>query len=179
MTLSTRAGSIVDANTETRTDRDGRVVDRPNIEAINVDLQAIGGGIGIPDDDLDIDTGVANGVRTVGRLYAESEQSVYITESNFELNVLAVTSTFGEVRLTVPDTSLTPVMPRGEPTLATQLAEGRQGRVLDQGHPYSMGLYGRKDRAARRVESSVGARAGTVVPSAALGRAFAQAAAVL
>src|SRR5262249_31354762 len=129
VTLTTRDGSILDANSKTTTDRDGRTVDVPNIEAINIDLDANSGlhanvaTIGKASDDLDIDTGVAGGVRSSGRLYAEADSSIYITESNYELNVLGAKSTHGEVRLTVPDTSLTPTLPPGNPAATTSPGE--------------------------------------------------------
>src|SRR5262249_42652822 len=100
-------------NSATETDRDGRTVDSPNVKAINIDLGAHGGTIGTADNDLDIDSGLSDAGHVVGRLYAEATSSIYITESNYELRVLAAKSETGDVRLTVPDTSLTPTITRG------------------------------------------------------------------
>src|SRR5262249_43846355 len=113
VTLAARAGSILDFNSATETDRDGRTVDSPNVKAINIDLGAHGGTIGTADNDLDIDSGLSDAGHVVGRLYAEATSSIYITESNYELRVLAAKSETGDVRLTVPDTSLTPTITRG------------------------------------------------------------------
>src|SRR5262249_56236195 len=107
----------------TTTDRDGRTVDVPNVVGINLSFAAKGGTIGKADDDLDIDTGVDGGSHVYGVLYAQVDGSVYITESNYELNVLAAKSFGRDVRLTVPDTSLVPTPPR-DPAHTTQPGEG-------------------------------------------------------
>src|SRR5262249_862024 len=120
--LTTRNGSILDSNSATTTDRDGRTVDVPNVVGINLSFAAKGGTIGKADDDLDIDTGVDGGSHVYGVLYAQADGSVYITESNYELNVLAAKSFGRDVRLTVPDTSLVPT-PAGDPAHTTQHGE--------------------------------------------------------
>lgn len=102
--LSTQAthGSLVDGNAA----GDVAGVGPANVTATHVDLDANGGGIGTTDNDLDVNTGVANGAHTpAGRLYAEADQSIDLTETAGELNVLAVRSFGGDVRLTVPDTA--------------------------------------------------------------------------
>ncbi|MCB1901934.1 MAG: hypothetical protein KDH16_21765, partial [Rhodocyclaceae bacterium] len=114
VTLTTRAGSIVDAQDDTDSggaalffDADGRARDAINVRGMNIDLDANGGSIGVVGDDLDIDSGVVNGSHTAGqgRLFAEASQNIYLTEVNGELNVLAATALGGALRLTIPDTS--------------------------------------------------------------------------
>ncbi len=115
VSLVARNGSIIDAHNDldadgiagTFTDADGRVRDAVNVRGVNIDLDANGGSIGLAGDDLDIDSGVSNGAHTVGvgRLFAEADGSVFITEVNDELNVLAAMALGGDLRLTVPDTS--------------------------------------------------------------------------
>src|SRR5262249_59672497 len=58
-----------------------------------------------------------------GVVYAQADGSVYVTESNYELNLLAAKAYGGNVRLTVPDTSLVPTLPRGNPAATTQTGE--------------------------------------------------------
>src|SRR5262249_50347452 len=85
--LTTRSGSILDSNSATTTDRDGRTVDVPNVVGVKLSFAAHGGSIGTADDDLDIDSGVSAGNHVAGLIYAQADGSVYITESNYELNV--------------------------------------------------------------------------------------------
>ena len=108
VTLVARAGSIVDGHddldakgaTGTFKDADGRMRDAVNVFAFDIDLDANGGGsIGLAGDDLDIDS------RAGGRLFAEADANVYLTEVNGELEVLAARAIGGTLRLTVPDTS--------------------------------------------------------------------------
>jgi len=114
VTLVARAGSILDGNDDldadgvagTFTDADGTVRDAVNVMAVNIDLDANGGGsIGVDDDDLDIDSGVWGGESVDGRLYAEADADVFVTETNGALRVLAARALGGSLRLTVPDTS--------------------------------------------------------------------------
>ena len=115
VTLVARNGSIVDGNddldedgnADTYTDADGRTRDAVNVTANNVNLDANGGSVGAAGDDLDIDTGVTGGEHTAGQgqLFSEAVDSVFITEVNDELNVVAATADDGKIRLTVPDTS--------------------------------------------------------------------------
>ncbi|MEO7369557.1 MAG: hypothetical protein ABIZ69_01765, partial [Ilumatobacteraceae bacterium] len=131
VTLASRAGSIIDSNTQLVADRDARMVDRPNIVAVNVDLRASGGSIGLRADDLDIDSGSMNGLHVFGRLYAQADQNIFITESNYELNVLGAKAAAGDVRLTVPDTSLTPVFASGDPSQTTVAGHAEDLVLLD------------------------------------------------
>src|SRR5262249_11255028 len=86
VTLTTRGGSILDSNSLTTTDRDGRTVDVPNVVAGNINLVARGGSVGTADDDLAIDSGVRDGSHVYGQLYAQADVSGFITESNYQLN---------------------------------------------------------------------------------------------
>ncbi|MEH6586717.1 MAG: hypothetical protein V7720_09160, partial [Halioglobus sp.] len=121
VTLATLTGSILDGNDELILDVDGVEVDAANVEATNVDLSAIGGGIGAEGDDLDIDTGIIADV--AHRAYMEADGDIYVTESNLELNLLGADSRNGDVRITIPDTSLVPTLDRGKPWSNTQVAE--------------------------------------------------------
>jgi Ca2+-binding RTX toxin-like protein len=102
--LAARNGSILDGANDAAAD----------IEAIRVDLYAPLGGIGIFTNDLDIDS--SNTGPQTGRLYALADGSVYITETDDELVVLAAKSLAGDVRLTMPDTD----DPRGPPNSEAQ-----------------------------------------------------------
>ena len=102
VSLVARDGSILDANNDTELDLDGRVRDVVNISANLIDLDANGGSIGLRTDDLDIDSEASGS----GRLFAEADGNVFITEADGELKVLAATALGGDLRLTVPDTSL-------------------------------------------------------------------------
>ena len=94
--------------------RDGSIQDGDNdvaadVEAIRIDLYAPLGGIGTVNNDFDINS--SNTGPQTGRLYALADDSVYITETDDELVVLAAKSLTGDVRLTMPDTD----DPRGPP----------------------------------------------------------------
>ncbi|HTH05728.1 MAG TPA: hypothetical protein VL916_07650, partial [Ilumatobacteraceae bacterium] len=107
--LVTHAGSILDGQVDTAADVIG---DR-------IDLRAAGGGgIGVIDKDLDVNTGV-NGP-TSGRLYAEADASIFATETQYELRVLAAKSWNGNVRLTVPDTNGVRGPPNTDPRPRTE-----------------------------------------------------------
>src|SRR5262249_32391488 len=95
----------------------------PNVVAGNINLVARGGSVGTADDDLAIDSGVRDGSHVYGQLYAQADVSVFITESNYELNVLAAQALGGDMRLTVPHTSLLPMMPPGDAAATTQDGE--------------------------------------------------------
>jgi len=94
--LHTRAGGMLDA---------GGSLAGNNIEARSIDLIAVGGAIGETGNDLDIDTDHPLGPNLggSGRLYARATGSIYLTETDEELDVLRAESTTGAVRLTVPD----------------------------------------------------------------------------
>ncbi|MCK5191705.1 MAG: hypothetical protein KAR12_16805, partial [Methylococcales bacterium] len=117
VTLATLNGSIIDKNSATTTYIDGLTVDVANVEAINIDLRADNGSIGAMSDDLDIDSGTAGDFS--GRVYAQAADDIYFTESKHELNLLAAKAAAGEVRITVPDTSLVPILDRGQPLTTT------------------------------------------------------------
>ena len=92
--LVTRGGSILDSANDAAAD----------VVAIRIDLKAGGtGGIGVPENDLEINSSTA-GFAT-GRLFAEAGGSIYITETENELVLLAAKALTGNVRLTVPDTN--------------------------------------------------------------------------
>ena len=91
--LVSGAGSILDGQTDAAADVVG---DR-------IDLRAFGGGVGALGDDLDVNTAVSGS--GAGRLYVEGDGSVFVTETQYELSVLAAKSWNGNVRLTVPDTN--------------------------------------------------------------------------
>src|SRR5262249_56157976 len=80
--LTPRGGSILDSNSATTMDRDGRTVDAPNVVGINLSFAAHGGSIGTADDDLDIDSGVNGDGHVAAPFYAQAAGSVYVTESN-------------------------------------------------------------------------------------------------
>ena len=108
VTLTTRAGSIFDR----RSGLSANGVDLPNVEALRIHLGAAGGGIGEIANDFDINS--SNAGANSGNFYSFADFSVYLTETDDELSVLAAKSRFGTVRLTVPDTA----SPRGPPTPA-------------------------------------------------------------
>jgi len=117
--LRTQSGSMVDAGAGN------------NVEARSIDLVAVGGGIGEIGNDLDIDTdhtGSPNATGS-GRLYARATNSIYLTETDEELDVLQVVSETGDVRLTVPDESSTGenfnLLGSGETLECVTLTEGR------------------------------------------------------
>ena len=58
-----------------------------------------------------------------GRVYAQGDGGVYLTETDRELNVLAARSAAGAIRLTVPDTALTPVFLNGDASQVVTTAE--------------------------------------------------------
>ena len=99
--VTTRNGSIVDGEGDA-------LAPIADIVANRIDLFALGGGIGLGTNDLDINSSGAGGT---GRLYAEATNSINITETQNELFVLAAKSYTGDVRLTIPDTAA----PRGPP----------------------------------------------------------------
>ncbi|MDK3018043.1 DUF7507 domain-containing protein [Pseudodonghicola flavimaris] len=101
VTLTTRAGSILDANSGAGED--------DNVTGRNVDLLADGGTIGLASDDFDIDSGILGDFSGVVSL--DADNGIYLTETANELNLLYALSTGGAIRLTVPDTSATPVLP--------------------------------------------------------------------
>ncbi|MCE8556437.1 calcium-binding protein [Ruegeria pomeroyi] len=101
VTLTTRAGSILDSNSGAGEDN--------NITGRNVDLLADGGSIGLSSDDLDIDSGILGDWS--GVVTADGDAGVYLTETANELNLLYALSTGGAVRLTIPDTPATPTLP--------------------------------------------------------------------
>ena len=90
------SGSILDAADDGAAD----------VVGVNIDLIAHGGTIGVAANDLDIDSSNPS----TGRLLAEADGSIYITETDAELNVLLARSFGvggfgGDVRLTVAETS--------------------------------------------------------------------------
>jgi hypothetical protein len=107
--LTTRAGWILDFRSGTNPDF--AFIDLPNVEARRIDLGATGGGIGLFGNDFDINSSVAG--KDSGRLFADADMSVYVTETDDELSVLAARSRTGDVRLTIPDTA----SPRGPPAV--------------------------------------------------------------
>ncbi len=95
VTLTTRSGSILDG-------RNGGAGDTAfNVQAADVDLDANGGGIGAVGNDLEIDSSTP----TTGRLAVQGDQSIFVTETSGELNVLLAESVNGDVRLTVRETA--------------------------------------------------------------------------
>ncbi|HCE72074.1 MAG TPA: type I secretion protein, partial [Ruegeria sp.] len=101
VTLTTRAGSILDSNSGAGED--------DNVTGRNVDLLADGGSIGLSSDDFDIDSGILGDWS--GVVTADGDTGVYLTETANELNLLYALSTGGAVRLTIPDTPATPTLP--------------------------------------------------------------------
>ncbi|MFL6035351.1 MAG: beta strand repeat-containing protein, partial [Gaiellaceae bacterium] len=95
--LVTRDGSILDGS-------DGIGDADTDVVAIRIDLKAGGtGGIGVPENDLEINSSTVGFAS--GRLFAEAGGSIYITETENELVLLAAKALTGNVRLTVPDTN--------------------------------------------------------------------------
>ena len=120
VSLAARSGLILDQ----RSDVDANNEDLPNVTALHIDLAAFIGSVGKDDNDLDIDSGVVNGVYVrEGRVYVQGNAGIYLTESDRELNLLAARSSAGSIRLTVPDTSLTPVFTDGDPSQVVTTAE--------------------------------------------------------
>ena len=68
---------------------------------MNVNLDANGGGIGASGNDVEIDSSVP----TSGRLAAEADGDIYLTEIDSTLNVVLAQSLGGSVRLTVRESS--------------------------------------------------------------------------
>ena len=106
--LVTTSGSILDGDADVAAD----------VVANRIDLKAAGGGIGRFANDLDINSSVG-GLRS-GRLYAEATGSIQVTETDYELVVLAAKSTNGLVRLTVPDMNGARAPPSASPAEAAQ-----------------------------------------------------------
>ncbi|MBD2516808.1 DUF4347 domain-containing protein [Nostoc sp. FACHB-973] len=115
VTLTTRSGSILDSRSDSNS----------NIDAANIDLQAIGGGIGTSDDDLEINSSTS----ATGRLVAKADGNIYLTETAGALNVLSTESTDGEVRLTVNETSAQgedlKLLASGQNSVGTSIPKGR------------------------------------------------------
>ena len=95
--LRAESGSILDANP--RTTSTGQ--DDFNIRARSVSLDAIGGGIGASDNDLEIDSSVPS----QGWLAALASQSIDLTEISGALNVLLAESLGQSVRLTARESA--------------------------------------------------------------------------
>ena len=109
VTLATVNGSILDRNPLTFL-REGRTVDLPNVSGVSIDLAANGGSLGEAGDDLDLDSrttlaGPLLDRAADGRVYLEATGSIFVTETDRELNLLAADAAGGLVRLTVPDTA--------------------------------------------------------------------------
>ncbi|MEO8274286.1 MAG: hypothetical protein ABI620_09490, partial [Chloroflexota bacterium] len=129
--LTTRAGSIVD----------GRAF-RPILPIIignNVDLAAIGGGIGSGGSLIFVRT--STGGAGSGRLYATARDSVYIVQIDNELRLLAVRSNTGSVTIAVaglgsraPPYDLLLVAPGG----GNAIAAGCCTALVQQGHPQAV-----------------------------------------
>ena len=105
VTLTTRAGSILDANNDLETGIGLDLIGTANVQAVNINVVAAGGSIGAAANDLDIDTRVQAAGQPTGPLYAAATGDIYITEVSGGLRVLAAKSSGGYVRLTVPDTA--------------------------------------------------------------------------
>ncbi|WP_392533892.1 DUF4347 domain-containing protein [Nostoc sp. C117] len=121
VTLTTSKGSILDSRNDSNS----------NIDATNIDLKAIGGGIGTSNNDLEINSSTP----TTGRLVAEADGgtttdgNIYLTETNGTLNVLLTESVDGDVRLTVNETSAQgedlKLLASGENSVGTSIPNGR------------------------------------------------------
>ncbi|MBD2412394.1 hypothetical protein FACHB389_10860 [Nostoc calcicola FACHB-389] len=115
VTLTTRSGSILDSRSDSNS----------NIDATNIDLQAIGGGIGTSGNDLEINSSTS----ATGRLVAEADGDIYLTETSGALNVLLTESADGEVQLTVNETSAQGedlnLLASGENSVGTSITKGR------------------------------------------------------
>ncbi len=122
--------------------------DFPNINAVRIDLAALGGGIGTDAAALLIDSSVAG--PGSGRLFATAHGSINITEVRDELIVLAALSRDGNVQLTVPDSdagrapprlpTLTPLVSDPQLVLTTQPEDlillARGTALIRQGDPH-------------------------------------------
>ncbi|MDB5862130.1 MAG: repeat-containing protein, partial [Ramlibacter sp.] len=106
MQLLTLAGSMLDGAADMEAD----------LQARNIDLLAIGGGVGTADESVEVyGAGVGQEQNTlelneavpgVGRLFVDAEGDVNLTEAYGALNVLKVTSDAGSIRLASYDTVL-------------------------------------------------------------------------
>ncbi|MCF2147132.1 DUF4347 domain-containing protein [Desmonostoc muscorum LEGE 12446] len=118
-TLTTSNGSILDFNQDSNS----------NIDAVNIDLNALGGSIGTSTEDLEINTS------TTGRLVAKADGgttadgNIYLTETSTALNVLLAEAVDGIVRLTVNETSARgedlKLLANGQTSTGTNISKGR------------------------------------------------------
>ena len=144
VSLAARAGSILDQRGAVdAADRE----DLSNVTARRIDLAAHTGSVGQDSNDLDVDSGVVNGAYVrEGRVYVQGDSGVYLTESDRELNLLAARSAAGSIRLTVPDTALTPVFLNGDASQVVTTGEdlyllpsdGGEGAQIAQGAPLTV-----------------------------------------
>ena len=103
--LATLAGSIVDARLGGTGDNTALGV--ANVVANNIDLDANGGSIGaaVTPDAVGNDLKIDSSHLVTGRLGAEADIGVFLTETVGALNVLLAQALTGNVRLTVRDTN--------------------------------------------------------------------------